>query len=68
NHAEMAISATRNAIERIALIQPYLDSGELIATFARVPARMNYPLICPKGMETWPKFKVFTRWLHSQYA
>lgn len=72
NHAEMAISATRNhmgiAMGRIALIQTYLDSGELIAPFARVSAGMNYTLICPKGMEMRPKFKAFTQWLHSQYA
>jgi len=72
NHAEMAISATRNhmgvAIGRVALIQSYLDSGELIAPFQSIPAGMNYTLICPKGMEMRPKFKAFTQWLHSQYT
>lgn len=72
NHAEMAISATRNhmgiAMGRLALIQSYLDSGELIAPFQSIPAGMNYRLICPKGMEMRPKFKAFTQWLHSQYG
>ncbi|MEJ6120662.1 LysR substrate-binding domain-containing protein [Vibrio sp. 2-Bac 85] len=70
NHAEMAVSAIRNHIGigmgRIALIQHYLDSGELIAPFASIPAEMNYLLICPKGMEQRPKFKAFTQWLHAQ--
>lgn len=72
NHAEMAVSAIRShmgiGMGRIALIQPYLDSGELIAPFARIPAGMNYLLICPKGMEQRPKFKAFRQWLYDQIA
>ena len=70
NHGEMAISAVRNhmgiGMGRLALIQPYLDSGELIAPFERIPADMKYVLICPKGMELRPKFKAFTTWINNQ--
>lgn len=70
NHGEMAISAVKNhmgiGMGRVALIQPYLDSGELIAPFDVVPADMKYLLICPKGMEERPRFKAFTSWLRSQ--
>ncbi|HEY5714858.1 MAG TPA: LysR substrate-binding domain-containing protein [Psychromonas sp.] len=72
NHGEMAVSAIRNhmgiGMGRTRLIQPYLDSGELIAPFASIPAGMNYLLICPKGMESRPKFKAFTQWLYEQSA
>jgi LysR family transcriptional regulator, D-serine deaminase activator len=72
NHGEMAISAARNhmgvAMGRIALIQSYLDSGELIAPFKRISAGMSYSIICPKGMQVRPKYKAFSQWLHRQYA
>ncbi|MDV6250551.1 LysR substrate-binding domain-containing protein [Vibrio sp. EA2] len=70
NHGEMAVSAVKNhmgvGMGRVALIQPYLDSGELIAPFGVTPADMKYLLICPKGMEQRPRFKAFTSWLRSQ--
>lgn len=70
NHGEMAISAIRNhmgiGMGRVSLVQPYLDSGELIAPFRRIPAGMKYILICPKGMESRPKFKAFTSWIADQ--
>ena len=56
------------AIGRGAVIQSYLDSGELIAPFKSIPAGMSYSIICPKGMEIRPKFKAFTQWLHNQYT
>lgn len=72
NHGEMAVSAVKNhmgvGMGRVALIQPYLDSGELIAPFGVIPADMKYLLICPKGMEERPRFKAFTSWLRSQLA
>ncbi|AEX21370.1 LysR substrate-binding domain-containing protein [Vibrio sp. EJY3] len=70
NHGEMAVSAVKYhmgvGMGRVALIQPYLDSGELIAPFGVIPADMKYLLICPKGMEERPRFKAFTSWLRSQ--
>tara|TARA_R110001583_G_scaffold40778_1_gene130075 strand:- start:324 stop:1226 length:903 start_codon:yes stop_codon:yes gene_type:complete len=72
NHGEMAISAIRNhmgiGMGRVTLIQPYLDSGELIAPFERIPAGMKYLLICPKGMEFRPKYKAFATWIIEQFA
>lgn len=72
NHGEMAMSWVRNhmgiGMGRVALIQPYLDSGELIAPFSPIPANMKYLLICPKGMEQRPKFKAFTSWIRAQFV
>lgn len=70
NHSETSVSAVRNhmgiGIGRLALIQHYLDNGELISPFKTIPADMSYWLICPKGMENRPKFQAFTLWLHGQ--
>lgn len=70
NHGETSVSAIKNhmgiGMGRLALIQPYLDKGELITPFKHVQSGMSYILICPKGMEYRPRFTAFTEWLEQQ--
>ncbi|WJV61698.1 hypothetical protein PCO87_17795 [Pectobacteriaceae bacterium C52] len=51
------------AMGRYCLIKPYLDSGELIAPFERVPSGLGYDLICPKGHEKRSRFQAFSTWI-----
>lgn len=72
NHAEMSISAVRNSmgigIARRSLVENYLSSGELITPFASIPSNLSYNLICPKGMESRPRYQAFSRWLRTKIA
>ncbi|SJZ98428.1 HTH-type transcriptional regulator, LysR family protein [Vibrio cincinnatiensis] len=51
---------------RYHLIKPYLESGELIAPFERIPSGLGYDLICPKGHEVRPRFSAFFQWIKNQ--
>ncbi|CAM2745776.1 LysR family transcriptional regulator [Vibrio ordalii] len=72
NHEELTMVAARQsmgiAMGRYYLIKPYLDSGELIAPFKRVPSGFGYDLICPKGHEVRPRFSAFSQWLKEKVA
>ncbi|MFM2486941.1 LysR substrate-binding domain-containing protein [Celerinatantimonas yamalensis] len=67
NHEELTMVAARQSIGiamgRYQLIKPYLDSGELVAPFERIPSGLGYDLICPKGHETRPRFSAFSQWI-----
>ncbi|WJV53015.1 LysR substrate-binding domain-containing protein [Pectobacteriaceae bacterium CE90] len=67
NHEELTMVATKKsmgiAMGRYCLIKPYLDSGELIAPFERVPSGLGYDLICPKGHEKRSRFQAFSTWI-----
>lgn len=69
NHEELTMVAARQsmgiAMARYQLIKPYLDSGELVAPFERIPSGLGYDLICPKGHEKRPRFKAFSEWIKS---
>lgn len=69
NHEELTMVAARKsmgiAMGRYQLIKPYLDSGELVAPFERIPSGLGYDLICPKGHETRPRFAAFAQWIES---
>lgn len=72
NHEELTMVAARQsmgiAMGRYHLIKPYLDSGELIAPFERVPSGFGYDLICPKGHEIRPRFSAFSQWIKEKVA
>ncbi|MBY8175733.1 LysR family transcriptional regulator [Vibrio fluvialis] len=72
NHEELTMVAAKQsmgiAMGRYHLIKPYLDSGELIAPFKRVPSGFGYDLICPKGHEVRPRFSAFSQWLKEKVA
>ncbi len=69
NHEELCMVAARNsmgiAMGRYQLIKPYLDSGELIAPYERIPSGLGYDLICPKGHETRMRFQAFSEWIQN---
>ncbi|WP_275124670.1 LysR substrate-binding domain-containing protein [Vibrio cincinnatiensis] len=70
NHEELTMVAARQsmgiAMGRYHLIKPYLESGELIAPFERIPSGLGYDLICPKGHEVRPRFSAFFQWIKNQ--
>ncbi|MGC9423011.1 LysR substrate-binding domain-containing protein [Vibrio sp.] len=70
NHEELTMVAARQsmgiAMGRYHLIKPYLESGELIAPFERIPSGLGYDLICPKGHEVRPRFSAFFQWINNQ--
>lgn len=70
NHGEMAIAAARQgmgvAIGRVEIIQPHIDSGELIAPFPAVDSGLGYDLMCANGQEFRPKYQAFLNWVLTQ--
>ncbi|MEA9390242.1 LysR substrate-binding domain-containing protein [Acerihabitans sp. TG2] len=67
NHEELTMVAAKHsmgiAMGRYHLIKPYLDGGELVAPFERIPSGLGYDLICPKGHETRSRFQAFSTWI-----
>lgn len=71
NHEELTMVAARNsmgiALGRYQTIKSYIDSGELVSLFERIPSGYGYDLICPRGHETRPKLQAFLNWI-GQYT
>jgi LysR family transcriptional regulator, D-serine deaminase activator len=70
NSSDMTMLAANSgmgiAMARVSLVEPYFESGGLIAPFEAVKSGLSYDLICPIGQETRPKIKAFIDWLEEE--
>ncbi|TFH92538.1 LysR substrate-binding domain-containing protein [Vibrio ouci] len=62
---DAAVNSMGVALGRFEFVKPLIDSGKLIAPYERLPSGKGYDLVCPKGMESRAKFKVFRDWVKS---
>ncbi len=64
---EAAIEGQGIALSRSALAVDALARGQLVRLFdLRMPARVAYYLVFPKGTETRPKVRAFRKWILAQ--
>ncbi|MGF1753950.1 LysR substrate-binding domain-containing protein [Vibrio makurazakiensis] len=61
-----ALQSMGIALGRMEFDRHFLESGKLVAPFPAFDSEKGYDVVCPKGMQTRPKFQAFLNWVQEQ--